>query len=52
MQRCLVETAFALLKPVKGTIATENAKQFVMALLRINISDLNSTLNAMLLKES
>ena len=52
MQRCLVETAFALLKPVKGTILTENAKQFVMALLRINISDLNSTLSAMLVKET
>lgn len=52
MQRCLIETAFALLKPVKGSILTENAKLFVMALLRINHSDLNSTLNAMLVKDA
>ena len=51
MQRCLVETAFALLKPIKHTILTDNAKLFVIALLRVPFQDLNRTLSAMLVKE-
>ena len=52
MQRCLVETAFALLKPIRSSILTENAKLFVMALLRIPLKDLNSILSTILVKES
>lgn len=52
MQRCLVETAFALLKPLKNTILTENSRLFVMALLRIQQSDLSNNLSRMLNKET